>query len=131
LAALVEDWALCYESLSDTERDEYLRAILALIPRLGPGEAAREGLAIAAMAEIPFPAHLDRGVLAAVPGTLLKQPATRLSATAVLARGHSVSVGDDSLRDWLRPLFERAREQIRAKKDVSLAVLTLQAPYRL
>ncbi len=131
LAALVEDWTLSFEQLDEHERLEYVEAILRLVRTLGDDEASREGLAIASRAHIPMPSRRDLGVLAKKPFSLLGFPATRLSATAVLARGQKLSSPDDIVREWLRPLFEGAKATILTKEPAPLAVLTLQAPYRL
>jgi len=130
LAALVEDWTLSFDELAEYDRIEYVSSILRLVGAMGEDEASREGLAVAARAGIPT-LNRNPGILAADLFTLLGAPATRLSATAVLARGHKPSRSDHDIRDWLRSLFERAKAAIEAGKPVPLAVLTLQAPYRL
>ncbi len=130
LAALVEDWTLSFDQLAEYDRIEYVSSILRLVAAMGEDEASREGLAIAARAGIPMPSR-DLGILAADPFTLLGVPATRLSATAVLARGQKQSKPDNVMRDWLRSLFERAKAAIEAGRPAPLAVLALQAPYRL
>jgi hypothetical protein len=136
LTALVEDWALSHDSMSELEREEYGRAIVRLIRSVGTDEAAQEGLATALAAGISIPSGRDLGAMATnlldpkELERLLGRPATRLAATLVLARGQP-EIDEERLRAWLRPLFEAAKAEIEAQKGSALAVLTLQAPYRL
>jgi len=55
---------------------------------------------------------------------------TRLAVTAALARGHGVADAD-AVRDWAAPLFRRSVQELRAGRVSGLALLNLQAPYRL
>ena len=130
LSALVEDWALSYDDLDDQERSDYANAILKLVRRLGNDEAAREGLAIAALADVPLPSTARGDLFDRDIDELMAKRATRLRATAVLAR-KKVSIDGDTLKSWLEPLFAEALKAVAAEKTAAIAVLTLQAPYRL
>jgi hypothetical protein len=134
LAALVEDYGLAYEDLREEQRLEYVRAIRRLTLMVGDDDASREGLALAAMAGFPIPAGRDLGaaglLLDGNRATLLDGPATRLAATAVLARGH-LSPDRGRVRAWVIGLFEQAVADVGSGKASAVAVLTLQAPYRL
>ena len=134
LAALVEDYALSFDELREEERGEYVRAIRKLVLAMGDDDISREALALASMAEFPIPAGRDLGVAAALLGgerdVLLERPATRLTATAVLARGH-LSLERGRVRAWAQGLFERAVADVEARRVSAVVLLTLQAPYRL
>lgn len=134
LAALVEDWALAYEDLRDEERTEYARAIRGLVLRVGDDPASREGLALAAMAGFPVPAGRDLGPVGLLEGgdraSLVSGPASRVAATAVLARGH-LSLDRGRVRAWVAGLFEAAVADVGSGEVSAVVVLTLQAPYRL
>ncbi|MHC4133606.1 MAG: hypothetical protein ACYS0K_01355 [Planctomycetota bacterium] len=134
LAALVEDYALAYEDLREEERIEYVSVILRLIRAVGQDEISREALALASMAGFPVPAGRNLGVagllLGGDRGALLDGPASRLTATAVLARGH-LSLDRGRVRAWVRGLFEQAVADVGSGKASAVVVLTLQAPYRL
>jgi hypothetical protein len=133
LTALVENFILSYDLLTQPERDELVAHIVKLIEAVGDDEEAAEGLALAKMAgfrigERPLgeAAHLLNGAR----HELLARKPTRLRATAVLARGQEMP-DRERVRSWVRPLFDRAREAVEAGNDMAVAVLTLQAPYRL
>ena len=135
LSALVEDYALSYESLRDEERVRYAHAIRSLILAARSDAAWQEGLALASLAGFPLPAgrtlgdalYLARGTN---PAPLLGRTATRLRATVLLARGHLVAERV-RVRRWARALFVEALETVEAGKATGLVLLTLQAPYRL
>jgi len=137
LAALVEDFALSFDDLDAYDRERYNARIHALIrdvaahPVLDPFD--REGLALAQLA------GFDRAVDLAPDRRLgrrlveAREPAgtpTRLAVTAALARGHGVADAD-AVRDWAAPLFRRSVQELRAGRVSGLALLNLQAPYRL
>ena len=131
LTALVEDWALSFDSLSELERGDYIRGMLRMIRALGDEDAAsREGLATARAANLPVPASRRLGIFDEQVVELIERAPTRLSATRVLARGRN-GLGYDRLKKWVQPLFERAKARIEAGSSDPVAVLTLQSPYRL
>jgi len=131
LAALVEDYVLAFEPRRQEALVGHLRAIGQLLQRLDPTVAGGEGVALARMAGLPLAPELDRAASASTllsdRETLLSSPATRLAATAVLSKGQS-GLEPERLRKWLQQLFAAAME--RADSD-PVALLTLQAPYRL
>ncbi|MHC4339539.1 MAG: anti-sigma factor family protein [Planctomycetota bacterium] len=134
LTALVEDYVLSHPMLSEPERNEYVVLITDLIDRVGDDEDAHEGLALARMAGFHVPQGRNLGDAAHLPNggraRLLVRRPTRLAATVVLARGQE-SPDRERVRAWVRPLFDRAQEDAQAGESLALAVLTLQAPYRL
>ena len=75
-------------------------------------------------------APAERETLALRLATLLAGPASRLTATAVLARGH-LSPDRGRVRAWVFGLFEQAVADLGSGKVSAVVVLTLQAPYRL
>jgi len=133
LSALIEDYSLSYDHLSFEERVEYFSLIRRLILTVGTDAASCEALALARKAGFAVPAGIELGeaecLISDRPAALLDRPATRLSATAVLARGQ-VFPSRERIRAWLRPLFETARDH-GIEQDPAEALLTLQAPYRL
>lgn len=134
LAALVEDYGLAYDDLREEQRLEYVSAIRGLTLAVGDDDISREALALAAMAGFPVPAGRDLGPAGLLLGgnraTLLEGPATRLTATAVLARGH-LSPDRGRVRAWAFGLFEQAVADVGSGRTSGVVVLTLQAPYRL
>jgi len=134
LAALVEDWTLSFDRLSDDERVVYIDMILRLIRRVGDDPSDHEGLALARMAGFPMRESREFGEAAWLftgrREKLLEEAATRIGATAVLGRGQG-SLDAERARLWARPLFEQAMRALEARKGDPVAVLTLQAPYRL
>ncbi len=131
LAALVEDYVLAFEPRRQEALVGHLRAIGRLIPRVASAPGAGEGLALAQLAGMALPPELEAAVasspLLADRDALLSSPATRLAATAVLSKGQT-GLDPARLRSWLAPLFAAAMES--ADRD-PVALLTLQAPYRL
>ena len=141
LAALIEDWALSYEQLTEEQRANYVRAILTLLPGVtGPG--AGESLVLADLAGFPISANQQTTLAPDGAGLVLKgdvrgamqTAADRVNATAVVSRMHDeradkLTVARDDVRAWLRPLFLGAQDQ--ARNGNAAALLTLQAPYRL
>ena len=134
LSALVEDFGLAYEDLREEERIEYVIAIRGLIRSVPDDEISREGLTLAAMAGFPVPAGRNLGaaglLLGGDRGALLDRPASRLTATTVLARGH-LSLDRGRVRAWVSGLFEQAVTDVGSGKATAVVALTLQAPYRL
>jgi len=131
IAALIEDYAIAFEPRRQEALVGHLRAIDRILPRLRAEAIDGEGVALAKMAGLELPPALAavaaRSALLADRGRLLSSPATRLAATAVLSKGQ-IGLEPATLREWLRPLFSAAMEG--AESD-PLALLTLQAPYRL
>ena len=131
LAALVEDWALSYTELGPEERLGYARGMTRLIRELDPStEPAREGLAIARMAGLELRGATGLGIFDERVVDLIERDPTRLSVTLVLSHMNR-DIDMARIKAWAAPLFERAKAEIDGKKPVPLAVLTLQAPYRL
>jgi len=135
LAALVEDYSLAYDDLSDQRRGEYVRRIRDLTLRVGGDDMAREALVLADLAGFPIPAGRDLGAAAALRdgdrSGLLDRPATRLLATVVLARGQSLPPDRERVRTWAAGLFREAADRVAAGDTSGVVLLTLQAPYRL
>ncbi|MHC4670097.1 MAG: hypothetical protein ACYTFD_17040 [Planctomycetota bacterium] len=134
LATLVEDYTLSFDELHEEQRSEYVRAIRRLILAVGGDEISQEALALASLAEFPVPAGRDLGAAATLlNGTragLLRRPPSRLTATAVLARGH-LSLDRGRVRTWVSGLFEQAVAEVEDGRVSGVVLLTLQAPYRL
>lgn len=134
LSALVEDYLLSYEARDEPERQQLARAILLSIPEVGAGEDAEEALALARMAGFPVPDSAPLGLARTLFGgsreAILSVRPTRVSATLAMARGRG-TLEADRLRAWAAPLFREAMEDLAAGRNRALAVLTLQAPYRL
>ncbi len=134
VAALIEDYVLCWESLAGEERSLRLGAILRALGRFPQGEAGQEAFVLARLAGISVPAEVELGearfYLSGPRETLLQGPATRIAATAALARGTD-RLDAEAVRAWVAPLFRAALDRLESRPADPLAVLTLQAPYRL
>jgi hypothetical protein len=133
VAALVEDYALSWESLLEEERSIRVAAILRGLRRLDASEAACEARALVQLCGIARDAG-ELGAAAALLGGprehLLRSEPTRLAVTAAMARGPS-RLDPQQLRAWARPLFERALARVADDPASPEALLVLQSPYRL
>jgi hypothetical protein len=136
LAALVEDYALAYDDLSDHDRRRYQRAIRDLLFReLPEGEISREALLLASLAGFAVPAGAGIGEAEALlrsadRALALSLEPTRFRVTLTLARGAHAPDAERA-RAWAAPLFERAIAEIRGGNTSAVVLLALQAPYRL
>jgi len=141
LSALIEDWALSYENLTEEQRVTYVRAILTLLPQVS-GAGAGESLVLADMAGFPVSEIQLRSLAPNGAGLMIKGDvrvamqarADRVNASAVIARfqeegGQVLHVARSDVKAWLSPLFADAKANARAGD--ATALLTLQAPYRL
>ncbi|MGH7162021.1 MAG: hypothetical protein ACREID_00950, partial [Planctomycetota bacterium] len=135
LTALVEDYVLSFEALFEEQRARYADAIFAMIRRMDGGEEAREALLHSELAGFPVPEGGrfpgEAPLSAAGRLQLLQAAPTRFTVARALARGPSDLPPDALVREWARPLFERAMSDLAAGREPALALLTLQAPYRL
>jgi len=134
LTALVEDFTLSYDNLLAEDRTEYVQLIYRLIDRVSDDAESREALALARMAGFPVAEARQLGdyelLFAGDRSRLLDRPPTRIRATIVLARGQAAPDGA-RVKDWARPLFEKALADLKSGRTPGWALLTLQAPYRL
>ncbi len=141
LSALIEDWALSYEQLTEEQRVTYVRAILTLLPQVS-GAGAGESLVLADMAGFPVSEIQLRSLAPDGAGLMIKGDvrvamqarADRVNASAVIARfqeegSQALHVARSDVKAWLSPLFADAKANARAGD--AAALLTLQAPYRL
>jgi len=145
LSALIEDWALSYEQLTEEQRVTYVRAILTLLPQVS-GAGAGESLVLADMAGFPVSEIQLRSLAPDGAGLMIKGDvrvamqarADRVNASAVIARfqeeggshaSTALHVTRSDVKAWLSPLFADAKANARAGD--AAALLTLQAPYRL
>lgn len=124
LMALVEDWALGYDGLTEEERVEYQRAIQGLLD----GDRSAAARYWAAEAGFPVPGDFDFSV-----ATVLASTRSGAGDVAALARLIAAVQEDgeprSALEGWLAPLFEATRAD--AATGQTEALLRLQSPYRL
>ncbi|MGQ0612940.1 MAG: hypothetical protein ACT4PV_04260 [Planctomycetaceae bacterium] len=134
VAALIEDYVLCWDAIAQEERSSRLGSILRALRSLPDGESCQEALVLAQLAGLSVPAELDPGAArfyrTGPRDALLQGPATRIAATAALARGPD-RLDPEAVRAWVAPLFRSALDQLASHPADALALLTLQAPYRL